>query len=144
VTASTIDRPVPLGGGAGRSAFIGQRRVAMTLPLCLELVDAVRCADRPRVGKLVGLVDHAAALVVLAAMVDQDATPAQLLGWTDELVSRRQTRQLRAGPLPCGTHAAFNRHRRRNEEPCTACEAGEREYQRKRNLNRAPRRKAAV
>lgn len=30
---------------------------------------------------------------------------------------------------PCGTHAAFNRHKARLEEPCTDCVQGERIYQ---------------
>lgn len=33
-------------------------------------------------------------------------------------------RQLR----PCGTHAAYVRHKAHGEQPCPACEAGERQY----------------
>jgi hypothetical protein len=31
---------------------------------------------------------------------------------------------------PCGTHASFNRHKARSEEPCPDCWDAERDYQR--------------
>lgn len=33
---------------------------------------------------------------------------------------------------PCGTHAAYKRHRRRGEEPCQECREAARDYTRKR------------
>lgn len=44
---------------------------------------------------------------------------------------------------PCGTHAAFNRHRSAGEEPCLACWTGEREYQAHRGRARRARRRAS-
>lgn len=39
--------------------------------------------------------------------------------------------------LPHGTHAAFNRHKKRGETPCATCIAGERAYQQHRHLRRS-------
>lgn len=50
--------------------------------------------------------------------------------------SRRRIDGRTARALPCGTHAAYERHKRRSEEPCPACVAGEREYQRARYARR--------
>lgn len=44
--------------------------------------------------------------------------------------------------LPCGTHAAFNRHKTAGQEPCEPCRIGERVYQR--NRARERRAKAAA
>lgn len=38
---------------------------------------------------------------------------------------------------PCGTRAAYERHRRRNEEPCRACKDASAAYQRNRSAGRA-------
>lgn len=51
----------------------------------------------------------------------------------------RRPRQLR----PCGTHAAFGRHRARGETPCTECTEAEREYQRVRHVQRKRAERAA-
>jgi hypothetical protein len=44
--------------------------------------------------------------------------------------------------LPCGTYAAFNRHKSRGETPCDACREAkreyDREYQREYKLGRKP------
>jgi hypothetical protein len=112
----------------------------MSIDLCLELVDAVRCADRTRVATSIDLLDAPAALVVLAAMVDQERTPADLLAWTDTILTKRQHHRFRGQAQPCGTHAAFNRHKATGETPCAACVEGERAYQR----TRARRRRLAA
>jgi len=44
---------------------------------------------------------------------------------------------------PCGTHAAFNRHRVAGEEPCPACWMAEREYQTARGRRRRAARAAS-
>lgn len=44
---------------------------------------------------------------------------------------------------PCGTHAAFNRHRVAGEEPCPACWMAEREYQTTRGRRRRAARRIA-
>jgi hypothetical protein len=40
---------------------------------------------------------------------------------------------------PCGTHAAFARHKARGEDPCAECVIGERAYQRGRGRPGRPR-----
>lgn len=49
---------------------------------------------------------------------------------------RRRLDGRTARALPCGTHAAYERHRRRSETPCSDCVTGEREYQRARYARR--------
>ena len=100
--------------------------------------------------------DLEAIVVALAAMVPDDKTPAELLRWLDPdrlsrnartraREARRKAAVVRAGaPIdrvfqPCGTHAAFNRHRSRGEDPCGVCIAGERIYQRLRARDRRPK-----
>jgi hypothetical protein len=41
-----------------------------------------------------------------------------------------------ANAHPCGTHAAYNRHRKRGETPCRTCRDGEAAYKRGRRLAR--------
>ena len=91
--------------------------------------------------------DLEAIVIALASMVPDDKTPNELLGWLDPdrasrnaktraREARRKAAVIRAGaPIdrvfqPCGTHAAFNRHKSRSEEPCDVCKAGERIFQR--------------
>jgi hypothetical protein len=115
------------------SVEIGERRFEMALGLCLELVDAVRCADYHRVGRTIDLLDHPAALVALAAMVDDSKTLTELLAWHTEV----EPKPYRPPPLaPCGTHAAHNRHKKRGEPPCGQCVMAERVYQRLRMRQR--------
>lgn len=45
--------------------------------------------------------------------------------------------------LPCGTHAAYQRHRQHHQQPCAACRVGERDYQAERHQRRARERAAA-
>ncbi|SDH68108.1 hypothetical protein SAMN05421505_12058 [Sinosporangium album] len=88
--------------------------------------------------------------VVLAAMIPVDVPTLDLLAWhthpetgpAQRLAKvRRLDRKTRRRPLAeCGSHAAFNRHKARNEPPCEACEIAERVYQRTRK--RASRKKA--
>jgi hypothetical protein len=82
---------------------------------------------------------------VLAALVPVDQTPAELLEWCDPERRRRErdlaeqvARQARITPLrPHGTHAAYVRHKNRDEQPCDSCVLAERVYQR--NRKRASR-----
>lgn len=104
----------------------------------LALVDAVHCAEPGRVAQLISEADLPAVVVLLAAMVDEDRPTSHLLAWTDRLADAR----LRPGPLPqspCGSHAAFNRHRSRGEQPCASCWEAERTYQRIRARQRRGR-----
>lgn len=85
--------------------------------------------------------DLAEVAVCLAAMVPVDQTPTQLLAWNDEpdpaIALAAGTVEDATGLEPCGTHAAFNRHKLRGEQPCDACVVGERRYQ----ARRPPRRR---
>lgn len=110
-------------------------RIDQALPLALELVDAVRRADRLDVRCVLDRADTPALLVVLAAMVNDDRPVSDLLGWVpnDNVRPLRTARQRRARLLrPCGTHAAFIRHKERGEPIDAACLTEERRYQRDR------------
>lgn len=48
-----------------------------------------------------------------------------------------------AGLQPCGTHAAFVRHRKYGETPCDLCREAERTYQRERSAKRRRARHSA-
>ena len=82
--------------------------------------------------------------VTLAAMVPDAYSPAELLAWNDsrhlpDESSAGQRQLFPTGPAtlqPHGTHAAFNRHRNADEDPCQACWHGERDYQRARARRR--------
>lgn len=128
-------------------------RVDCALPLALELVDAVHRMDRREVARLIDLADLPALAVVLAGMVDEDRTVRDLLGWVDAPLRPQRQPAARPGSpaqpaeapavpprdvqlVPCGTHAAFARHKKRGEAPCLACVVGERTYQRERAQRR--------
>jgi hypothetical protein len=140
VSAPTIDRPVSQGEGEiGRSTFIGQRRVDMALPLALELIDAVRCLDRNRVRQIVDLLDQPAALVILAAMVDQDVPVADLLAWIDgrPTIARRSPRRLTGLTDEARRlHAEFNRCKANDLPISEHVRQGERDYHRLRARQR--------
>jgi hypothetical protein len=96
-----------------------------------QLACAVRDYDTRLVARILNANDPAAIAVTLAAMVDIDRTPSDLLAWNDAAIKPGGRR-----PLPHGTHAAFNLHRFHGQEPCESCRAGEREYQRARQRRR--------
>lgn len=86
--------------------------------------------------------------VALAAMVPTDYSPGDLLAWNDRryadveaqfqspLVLVESAKGNRRALQPHGTHAAFNRHRKRGESPCVGCWQGERDFQRERARRR--------
>jgi hypothetical protein len=49
----------------------------------------------------------------------------------------------RSEPQPCGSHAAYNRHKAHGEDPCFPCALAERIYQRQRPDRRAGARRRA-
>lgn len=55
--------------------------------------------------------------------------------WSRERRSTRPPRRLK----PCGTAAAYHRHRRRGEEPCHACRKAVAAYQRRRYRDKTRR-----
>ncbi|MEU4513250.1 hypothetical protein AB0G05_27450 [Nonomuraea wenchangensis] len=67
--------------------------------------------------------DRAALPVVMAAMIPIELPSGVLLAWHTGTPTNRQ------GLEPCGTHAAYNRHKAHGEDPCDACVVGEQIYQ---------------
>lgn len=96
---------------------------------------------------MLGQATHEVELVVRAAKV----SPAAPFRWTME--TKRSALWLTCDvplaspaasePQPCGTHAAFARHRAHGEQPCEPCVIGEREYQRARHVRRRAKAVAA-
>ncbi len=131
-------------GGPETPADLAERLV----PVAADLVIRVHDEGPESVGQLLaGLTERErwALLVVLAAMAPPDAAVADLLAWVawDEHGRRggpeprppsARFRALR----PCGTHAAYVRHKSRGETPCQACADAERAYQRARPRRRRP------
>lgn len=50
----------------------------------------------------------------------------ELTAWMDELEDEAPAPRGRVASSPCGTSAAYRRHRRRGERACAACLAAER------------------
>lgn len=94
--------------------------------------DAVRRATARLVATCQG--DTGAALAVLAALIDVNRpVDAWWQRGLDGLGFKEPTRGLE----PCGTHAAFNRHKDHGEMPCDACVVAEGAYQAARPGRRA-------
>lgn len=101
--------PTPAADPAG-----GEAVIAAAADLAVRLVAAVRAPrpDRQHIAVLLadapdGRTDVLA--LVLAAMVDPDRDPAELLAWTDRLW------------FPHGFDAGYVRHRRNGTAPCRDC-----------------------
>jgi hypothetical protein len=79
-----------------------------------------------------------ALIVVLAAAIDPETRLREQLAWIspDSPAEFIDTVNRVLGRRPCGTHAAFNRHKAAGEEPCDRCWDGERTFQRLRGRNR--------
>lgn len=130
----------------------GQTLPTEAIGLACQLTAAVHEFGPDDVGRILGGLTRTqlnALAVTLAAMVPIEHSPGELLAWNDAKFSRdspsaRAARGLQVVPAspatrtlaPHGTHAAFNRHRKRQEEPCDACWLGERRYQRDRGRER--------
>jgi hypothetical protein len=121
------------------TGLTGRERVRANLEVAVELVDAVHRQDPADTQSALDRADLTAVALVLAGMVDEDRSVRSLLRDLPRLVEavdgprRRRQRPL----LPHGTHAAFERHRRAGEPPCTPCITAERGYQRSRPRVRA-------
>jgi hypothetical protein len=113
------------------------------IPVATELVARVREEGRESIGDLLGslsALERHALPVVLAAMVPPDQGVVDLLRWvprpnTPESTAPRPARAATPGaqPLrPCGTHAAFVRHKANGEPVDEDCALAERLYQRER------------
>ena len=99
-----------------------------------QLAYIVRTYGRDSVASMLDGLDRNSLMamsVVLAAALDIDRPLSEMIAWIDEPVERRTV--IRRGPLaPCGTHAAFTRHKARGEAVDALCLGAEREYQRDR------------
>lgn len=111
-------------------------RAEQAIPLALELVDAVRRFRPVEVRSVLDRADLDALVVVLAAMVDDDSTVSELLGWLDGRPRPRTVTARHRTLKECGTHAAYNRHKDRGEPIDPRCEAEERRYQERRHRAR--------
>lgn len=101
----------------------------------MRLVGAVRDEGRDEVNAVMAGVDLRGLCVTLAAMVPDDRTPSELLEWNDLPKKPRSHHAEVPGPRlpqPCGTHAAFVRHKARGETVDPECVSAERKYQRER------------
>lgn len=123
---------------------------ASMVPVACELACTVRDEGRESVARLLAQVTPepvpeqiAALLVVLAAMVPDDKSPADLLSWVtwDEfgqpLPDAPQRRsQGRQRTQPCGTAAAYRRHLKHREKPDEACKKAMRKVWARQNRTR--------
>lgn len=118
------------------------------VPVAMELAGVVRDQDAAGIGEFLarlGEDEREALLVVLAAMVPVDQTPQELLAWVGwdwngrplppgaQMVlwspRSQNPRYAAARPVqPCGTIAAYQRHRNYGEEPCEDCKRAKGDY----------------
>lgn len=124
------------------------------VPVAADLTCRVRDADAEGIARLAEAngwdIPTAALLVVLAAMVPDDAPVGDLLAWTESLEALVALRQeplplaMPGRPVtePCGTYAAYRRHERAGGEPCRECQRAYTEYHRKQSRESAARSRA--
>ncbi len=114
-------------------------RMRTALQDALRMVAAVQFGGPAAVQRVYDTADLPALTVALAALVDPDRAPSQLLAWAHSEPERaRARREHKAGPprpsLACGFpnyHASWTRHSKAGVE-CDECRQGERAYQRQR------------
>lgn len=107
--------------------------IERTIPTACELIDHVHTHNKKAIRQLLHNLnqqDIHALTIVLAAMIPEDRTIKELLAWTNQLPQLK----------PCGTHAAYARHKTNNEPIDPLCQRAERAYQR--NKKREQRRAA--
>lgn len=123
----------------------GDTLPAAAIGRAMRLAASVHDEGPPEVAALLRPLDRAALLelaVTLAAMVPVDYSPAELLAWNDHRYANPRPAasageqaplfpvvDVTGGLKPHGTHAAFNRHKKRGENPCDECTFGESQYQ---------------
>jgi hypothetical protein len=115
------------------------------VPAALEFACLVRDQDAEAIGAWLQALtgqERDVLPLVLAAMVDVERTPQELLAWVTfdeegwalpgdaEMVLWAPRQRARHAPVqPCGTWAAAQRHRKNREPPCEPCRDAEREYE---------------
>jgi hypothetical protein len=126
-----------------------RERARQAVDLAFELIDAVERNHRADIQCVLDRAETNALCLVLAAMHDENRSVKALLrdvpgllGWLEQ---PRRTRAQGAPLRPCGTHAAFVRHKKRGEDVDPACAEAERAYQRERSrVQRAAAKLTAV
>lgn len=129
------------------------------VPVAASLVGVVRDEDRDGVTRFLSRLTHHerdALLVILAALVPDDRSPADLLDWVtwDEhghplppdavLVLHQGGRKRGPRPTePCGTPAAYKRHVAAGERACDPCRVAGNAAQAQRRKRQRAREKAA-
>jgi hypothetical protein len=109
------------------------------VPVAADLVLRVHHEGRDSIGHLLATLtpkERWALPVVLAAMVPPDLPVGDLLAWVtwDEQghpltpSAHLPRRPAVTGLQPCGTHAAFARHKAHGEPACDTCTRAERAY----------------
>ena len=105
------------------------------VPVAAEFVGVVRDEDRDSVGRFLARLprqERDALPVILAAMIPDDRTPADLLSWVtwdefgrplpaDTVLMLAERKPGPALSQPCGTVSAYKRHYANGERPCEAC-----------------------
>lgn len=118
------------------AARAAERRFYASIPDALALVDAVHSGDDTAVRTVLADVDPVAVAVVLAGLVDQDQTVAELLAWA----GHAPRIPLLCNPADDATRPSTAAHgtRARHNAGCRgdACVAAEQEYQRERHQRR--------
>jgi hypothetical protein len=120
-----------------RPSSTPRERARQAVDLAFELIDAVERNHRADIQCVLDRAETNALCLVLAAMHDEGRSVKAmlrdvpgLLGWLEQPRSRRA----HGKPLrPCGTHAAFVRHKNRGEDVDPACAEAEKAYQRERS-----------
>lgn len=115
-----------------------RRRAALAermIPKACELACLVRDHDSTAIGEFIQALsdeERTALLVVQAAMIPVDQPTGDLLAWIDFDEHGRPLSALRGvnGRVvqPCGTYAAWQRHKNHGEAPCGPCEAAAAEW----------------
>lgn len=143
MTAATVssadDRTAARVVASLRIVSTAADRSRAALELAVEAIDAVRREDATAIQSVIDRADVPALVITLAGMLDDDRSIRSLMRDVPRyLVALRRTSG--ADPLrplaECGSHAAFNRHVSRGEEPCEPCWEQERAYQRSRSRSR--------
>ncbi len=117
------------------------------LALGLQIAARLRDEDRADVRDSLNQLRESALrdlVICLAACVDVDQPPSVLLAWAGGTVPKptRMRKPSNGTELrPCGTVAAYYRHRRRGEDPCPVCKEGMRPMWRRLSANRTARKR---
>lgn len=109
---------------------LADARAEQLLRLGLDLAVRLRDEDPAAARRALDGLDRGDLLdlaTLLAACVDITRPVSDVIWWTDQPPARLPT--TRRTPQPCGTPAAYRRHRVHGEQPDLACESAYRRYE---------------